>query len=162
MTLPRALRLENGKLLQEPAADLKSLRERELAKDKPLPAACELAIDLPEGNFELALFTRQDGSGGLRLTYDAAKKTCTVDRSGMDKRFNETVGEVLDVPFDAAPKKLRVFIDRGSTELFFGEGEAVFTTHSYPTERERSYTASAGVAVRGWALRPSVRDDFVI
>ena len=162
MTLPRALRLKDGKLLQSPAADLERLRERALAKDEPLPAACELAVDLPEGNFELALFTRADGSGGLRLTYDAAKKTCTVDRRGMEKRFNEKVGEVLDVPFDAAPRKLRVFIDRSSTELFFGEGEATFTTHSYPTETERGVTASDGVTVRGWALKPSVRDDFVI
>lgn len=162
LTLPRALRLKDGRLLQSPAAEIETLRERELAPDEKLPAACELLAELPEGGFALALFTRADGSGGLRLRYDAAKKVCTVDRSGMDRRFNEQLGETLDVPLDAPPRKLRIFIDRSSTEIFFGDGEAVFTAHSYPTEREHGCTASAGVSLRIWALKPSVRDDFVI
>ena len=71
-------------------------------------------------------------------------RRCTVDRTGMDKRFNAQVGEVLDMPLDAPLTKLRVFIDRSSAELFFNDGEATFTTHVYPTGREFNYTAAPG------------------
>ena len=117
---------------------------------------------VPAGDFDLNLFTKADGAGGLRLHYDSAKQVCTLDRTGMDKRFNEQVFEVLDMPLETPLKTLRIFIDRGSTEFFVNDGEATFTTRSYPTEREFHYTVSDGAALRIWTLHPSVKDDFVV
>ena len=123
---------------------------------------CELELTASgDEDLDFNLFTRADGSGGLRLHYDSAAKRCTVDRSGMDRRFNQSVGEVLDMPLDAPLKKLRVFIDRCSAEIFANDGEATFTTHVYPTEREFNYTLSGGT-LRGWTLKPSVTDEFVV
>ena len=123
---------------------------------------CELELTA-SGNEDLDfnLFTRTDGAGGLRLHYDSRVKRCTVDRSGMDRRFNQAVGEVLDMPLDTPLKKLRVLIDRCSAEIFANDGEATFTTHVYPTEREFNYTLSGGT-LRGWTLKPSVTDEFVV
>lgn len=162
MTLPRELRVRDCKLVQTPISGIESLRDAELTPDGTLSAACEMQIDVPEGDFELNLFTKADGTGGLRLRYDAEKRVCTVDRTGMDKRFNTQVFEVLDMPLDAPLQTLRVFIDRCSTELFVNGGAATFTTRSYPTEREFHYTVTPGAAVRLWTLRPSVNDDFVV
>ena len=117
---------------------------------------------VPAGDFDLNLFTKADGAGGLRLHYDSAKQVCTLDRTGMDKRFNEQVFEVLDMPLETPLKTLRIFIDRGSTEFFVNDGEATFTTRSYPTEREFHYTVSDGAKLRIWTLHPSVKDDFVV
>ena len=162
LSLPRELRVKDGKLLQTPIPALETLREAEIAPDGTLPAACEIEVGCPDGPFELNLFTREGGDGGLRLRYDAAAKVCHVDRSGMDKRFNAQVGEALDMPLESPLKKLRVFVDRSSVEIFANDGEATFTTHLYPTEREFHYTATDGMKLRIWPMKRSVTDEFVV
>ncbi len=161
MSLPRELRVKDGKLVQTPIPALENLREAEIEPDGALPDACELAIQAPAGDFDLNLFTRSDGTGGLRLHYDAAAKHCVVDRTGMDKRFNQKVGEILEVPLDQPLQTLRVFIDRNSAELFFNDGEATFTTHVYPTPGEHHFDYTPGAGVRLWPLDSSVTDAFV-
>ena len=152
----------DGKLVQTPLPAIRELREAEIPADGHLPAACELEIACPDGNFDLNLFTRADGSGGLRLRYDAERKVCTLDRSQMDKRFNTQVGEVLELPLEGPARTIDIFIDRCSAELFFNGGEATFTTHVYPTEREFNYAASDGVGIRVYPMKASVTDDFVV
>lgn len=163
LSLPRELRVSGGRLVQTPLPGLESLREAEIPPEGRLPAVCELMLTASgDADVDLNLFTRPDGSGGLRLHYDSAAKRCTVDRSGMDKRFNQSVGEVLDMPLDAPLTKLRVFIDRCSAELFVNDGEATFTTHVYPTEREFNYVLNGVADLKLWRLRPSVTDEFVV
>ena len=163
MTLPRELRIVDGKLVQTPIADITALREKELSADGNLAAACELEVTpAGDGDFDLNLFTKADGTGGFRFHYDAAKKTATVDRTGLNKRFNQSVGEALDMPFETPLRKLRIFIDRCSVEIFANDGEETFTSHVYPEADEFHYTVTDGAAVKLWALKPSVIDDFVI
>ena len=161
LSLPRELHIRDGKLLQTPIPAVESLREEELAPDSLLPAACELEILPAEGAFELKLFTREDGSGGLVFRYDPARGIVTADRTGLDRRFNRQVGEVLSFPLDSPLRKLRVFIDSNSAELFLNDGEATFTTHVYPTEREHRFTVTPGTRTRLWCLGTSVTDAFV-
>ena len=162
LSLPRELRVKDGKLIQTPLPEIKSLREAEVPADGTLPAACELEVACPDADFDLNLFTREDGEGGLRLHYDSARRVCTLDRSGMDKRFNIPVGERLEMPMERPLEKLDVFIDRCSIEIFANDGEATFTTHAYPTPREFHYAASAGVGVRIFPMKASVTDEFVV
>jgi beta-fructofuranosidase len=98
----------------------------------------------------------------MNLYYDAARGVVTVDRTGMNKRFNTKVFEVLDMPLSKPLTNLRIFIDRCSVELFANDGEATFTTHLYPTEEEFHFTATDNVTVKGWTYKPSVKDDFVV
>ena len=161
MSLPRELRVVDGKLLQTPISGIESLRRAEKPDDGILPDACELEIQVPEGDFRLALLAKADGSGGLTLRYDAASKTCTLDRRGMNKRFNQNVFEVLDMPLENGLRKLRIFLDRSSAELFFNDGEATFTTHVYPEENEHWFTHSPA-DLRMWELSASVTDEFVV
>ena len=162
MTLPRELRIRDGRLYQTPIENVTELRDIEIKPEGKLPPACEMEIDVPDGDFDLNLFTKADGSGGMRIHYDNAKKVCTVDRTGMDKRFNESVGEVLDMPVVTPLKKLRIFIDRSSTEIFANDGEATFTTHSYPTDEEFNYTVTDGANIKMWTMKRSVTDRFVV
>ena len=162
MSLPRELRIRDGKLIQTPISGIEQLRSDEPVTLGILPPACELEFNVPEGEFDLNLFTREDGSGGLRLHYDAASKTCTLDRSGMDKRFNTQVFEVLDLPLEQPLRNIRVFLDHSSAELFFNDGEATFTTHVYPTEREFHFDLTPGAPFRMWKLGRSVTDEFVV
>ena len=162
MTLPRELRIRDGRLIQTPIAGIEALREAELAPEGRLLPACELEVEVPEGDFDLNLFTRADGSGGVTMHYDADRRVCTFDRRGMEKRFNEAVGEVLELPLDETLRTMRIFIDRSSCEYFVNGGEATFTTHCYPTEAEFGYTISDGAKMRIWRLGRSVGDEFVI
>jgi beta-fructofuranosidase len=162
MTLPRELRIRDGKLIQTPIAGIEALREEEITPEGRLLPACELEIAVPEGDFDLNLFTRAEGSGGVTMHYDAGKRVCTFDRRGMEKRFNEAVGEVLDLPLDEPLRSLRIFIDRSSCEYFVNGGAATFTTHCYPTGGEFGYTVTEGANIRIWRLGRSVGDEFVI
>ena len=163
MGLPRELRVKNGKLLQTPVSGIEALRAGEAPADGTLPAACEMIVEpAADADFDLNLYTKADGSGGLRLHYNAASRTCTVDRTGLNKRFNMAVGEVLDMPLENPLKSLRIFIDHSSTEYFVNDGEATFTTHSYPEAEEFHYTVTDGAKVKIYKLNPSVKDDFVV
>lgn len=164
MILPRELRIKNGRLFQTPVAGIEALREYGLSPNGTLPDACELEIQLETGAeaFDLTLFSNADGHGGMKLHYNAKSCTCTIDRTGLEKRFNEHLGEVLDMPLEHSLKHLRIFIDRCSVEIFANHGETVFTSHVYPTAKEHHYTISKNASLRLWSLRPSVTDDFVI
>ena len=141
---------------------IEPLRGAALTPNGTLPRACELEIGVPEGDFDLNLCTRSDGSGGLRLHYDENAGICTLDRSGMDLRFNENVYERLDVKLESPLRSLRVFLDHSSAELFFNDGERTFTTHLYPTERELNYTVKDGAKLRIWEMTRSVTDEFAV
>ena len=162
MSLPRELRIRDGKLIQTPISGIETLRGAALTPNGTLPRACELEIGVPEGDFDLNLCTRSDGSGGLRLHYDENAGICTLDRSGMDLRFNENVYERLDVKLESPLRSLRVFLDHSSAELFFNDGERTFTTHLYPTERELNYTVKDGAKLRIWEMTRSVTDEFAV
>ncbi len=162
MALPRELRIVDGKLVQAPMAGISELRDKELPADGTLPAAGELEVTIDGKDAELHLFCKADGTGGMNLYYDAARGVVTVDRTGMNKRFNTKVFEVLDMPLSKPLTNLRIFIDRCSVELFANDGEATFTTHLYPTEEEFHFTATDNVTVKGWTYKPSVKDDFVV
>ena len=162
LSLPRELRIVDGKLKQTPIPAALALRGKEIEASGALPAACYMEVSCPEGDFDLNLYTKADGSGGLRMRCDAARRVVTVDKRGLDKRFNQAVGEVLEMPLEAPLEKLQIFIDRSSTEIFVGDGEAVFTAHTYPTEGEFHYAAGPGVGVRLWEMHKSVTDEFVV
>ena len=162
MTLPRELRIKNGKLVQNPLSEIEQLREAEIKAEGVLPKACELLVTPPAGDFDLNLFTKADGTGGFRIHYNPDTKTVTVDRTGLNKRFNQKVFEVLDMPLETELRSLRIFIDHSSVEIFVNDGEEVFTSHCYPEDTEHHYTASEGTEMHIWPLRASVNDDFVI
>lgn len=162
MTLPRELHIKNGKLVQTPLSEIEQLREAEIKAEGVLPKACELLVTPPAGDFDLNLFTKADGTGGFRIHYNPDTKTVTVDRTGLNKRFNQKVFEVLDMPLETELRSLRIFIDHSSVEIFVNDGEEVFTSHCYPEDTEHHYTTSEGTEMHIWPLRASVNDDFVI
>ena len=138
-----------------------ALRDETVCSDA-LPAFGEIEMTFDGKDAAFALFTKEDGSGGLTFSYDAEQQICTIDRSRMEKRFNEKVGEILTMPVRTPLKKLRIFIDRSSVEIFANDGEAVFTTHLYPTESERYYRTAGRIEMTVWTLKESVKDSFVV
>ena len=183
MTLPRILSVRDGRLIQRAVPGIEALRERLIMQyhyneDEPeksgggmpgvdilrgrIPASSEILIAPAKGNYDMQLFARADGKGGLKFSYDEASQTITVDKTALDKRFNEAVGEVLTMPLENPLKEMRIFVDHCSVEIFVNDGEATFTTHVYPTEKERYINAIQPEHMVLYSLRASVNDDFVI
>lgn len=162
MSIVRELTLKDGRLVQKPAAAFDSLREWEIVTHNKLPDFCEMDVKPSEGSMDLHLFTKEDGSGGFHINYNHLDRKITVDKRNMTKRYNEAVGEVLEVPLTRDLESIRIIIDRCSVEIFFNDGEETFTSHVYPTAEEHFFTISNDSAVRVWTLKPSVVDNFVI
>lgn len=158
MTLPRELTIRDGKLIQSPVKGIEKLRKETLSD---IQRNCEVLIDVEDGDFDLNLFTREQKDGGIRLHYDSIKKEIEIDRSQMNIRFNQNVGEVLTVPVDQL-SKLRIFIDSNSIEYFINDGEAVFTSHIFPTAEESYYEIGQNAKMTIYALATSVTDDFIV
>ena len=162
MTLPRELRLSGNRLIQTPVEGISALRKNEIPAEGKLPEYGEMEATFTGTDTDLVLYTKADGSGGFSIHYDSDKKELTVDRTGMDKHFNENVGEVLSVPLPDVLKKLQIFIDRCSVEIFINDGEATFTSHIYPTEAEHNYTITNYNSLKIWQYEASVEDSFVV
>ena len=162
LSLPRELRVEDGHLIQTPVEGIEKLRRQKLEADGMLPKAGEMLISVQEEDFHLKLFAGSNGEGGMDICYNAKTKICSVDRTGLTKRFNQHLGEILEVPLVSGLKSLRIFIDHNSVEIFLNDGEKVFTSHVYPTEEEHHYVISQNTSITLWDFYPSVTDDFVI
>ncbi len=162
MSLPRELRIKDGQLVQTPIEEIYSLREKEIPACGKLVEYGEIEATFTDTDTDLILFAKEDGSGGFSIRYDSHSRIATIDKRGMDKRFNENVGEVLPMPVAGGLHKLNIFIDRCSVEIFVNGGEAVFTAHVYPTAEEHHYTITNYNSFKMWQYKESVKDDFAV
>ena len=162
MTLPRELRIRDGRLYQTPVPSVYGLIGETVPAGEDLPRACVITAEYDGNDASLDLFAKKDGSGGLKIRYSADAGALSIDRSGMAKRFNESVGEQLDMPLEEPLKKLEIFVDRSSVEIFANDGAAVFTTHLYPAEGEFSLFSSGETSLKVQRIGASVTDDFVV
>lgn len=162
MIVPRELTIRDGKLYQNPVKAFEAARTTQAPADGNLPKACDMLVTAPEGAFDLNLFTKADGSDGFTIHYDEAKKALVIDKSKLDERFNDEVGEVLEVPVPNGLKSIRAIIDSCSLELYINDGEKTFSAHVYPHEGETHYTVTPGAEVTIWNVGRTVVDDFVV
>ena len=98
----------------------------------------------------------------MRIHYDEASQSLTVDRSGMEKRFNTNVFETLDFKLDNPLRSMSIYVDNCSIEMFINDGEATFTSRIYPTETEFNFTKTDNVGLTAYKMKASVTDDFII
>ncbi len=122
-TVPRALHLRDGKLVQQPVAEMEALRgdARELTS-----GAC---LDEPGRVFELLVSC--DGAKELKLnlrasaelTWDAGALTLDMTGDGHGRTVRSAALDRLD--------DLRILSDTSVLEVFANNGETVFTTRTY-------------------------------
>ena len=108
----------------------------------------------------MRLFAKGNGSDGLRIEYDDAKREITVDRSRLMRRFNTEQGESRTRPLPKGLFHLRIFIDKSSVELFVNDGDAVFSSRIFPAAGEDRIVVNGDVSIRLWELTRAVEDDF--
>ena len=164
LTLPRELRVRDRRLIQQPLDALRALRGEkvDLESTDLLPRVCELELISRGGDLDLRLFAKEDGTGGLRIRYLDAAKEITVDRAGMERRFNTEQGEQRVRSLPKGLSHLRIFIDRSSVEIFVNDGDAVFSSRIFPTKDETRLWMKGDASAHLWKLKRAVEDDFTI
>ena len=164
LTLPRELRVRDNRLIQQPIDELRKLRGKKIDLESTdiLPRVCETELISRGGDIEIKLFAKADGSGGFNIRYDDKAKTITVDRSGMNKRFNIELGEQRTRPLPKGLFHLRIFIDKSSVEIFVNDGDAVFSSRIFPTDEENRMFLNGDASVHMWELERTVEESFIV
>lgn len=156
MTIPRELHLaHNGKHLvvaNPPAKEMLGLRRdavkientqvdksykiEKLLKDNQ--GAYEIEFTAKVGSADHFEFKLENLKGeNVRFIFDLAKNTLSVDRSksGLIDFSNNFASAVIDAPLvKKETYKVRLLVDKASTELFINDGELVQTNTVFPTE----------------------------
>ena len=120
-----------------------------------LPRAAEVELDCRKGDVNLYMFTDEAGKGGLSICYSEERGEITVDRSGMQIRFNEQEGESRTRPLENG-------LSHSSIEIFVNDGDAVFTSRIFPTEAEHFFRIEGDTFNRMWTLKRAVKEQFLI
>lgn len=160
MTLPRELKLVNGKVYQVPVDELKKLRSGEvvshsvkLTKEwKELYGihgkSVELTIqdiEITEGWLEISI------SDGGRIIYSADEQVMTFERksyvNGTTERRQCSLNELTE---------LRIYIDTSSVEMFINAGQETFTSRIFPSPNNETITFAASknacFTIQKWTL----------
>ncbi|WP_026104910.1 glycoside hydrolase family 32 protein [Halalkalibacterium ligniniphilum] len=145
MTLPRELRLIDGKLIQKPVEELKQLRKTETVYENVrLTEEPEAFAGIEGKALELFVEAKQRLSGSFTINIRnhvtvhfndekqllSLKRISFVDHASVEERHC----------FLKELKNLRVFLDASSIELFANDGEEVFTARMYPDPQDVSVT----------------------
>ena len=146
MAMPRELRVRNGRLIQAPLEEMKSLRKiewcgsiREFGIRKTEDCCFEMRVDLMEYGASMALWLRED----VCLSYEGQILSLSLGKSGHG-RGRRTIRL-------ANLQNCTIFSDTSSLEIFINDGEEVITTRVYSEALSQSMwfegTGLAGTVV---------------
>ncbi len=143
MTLPRELRIENGRLLQSPVREIEKYRvnpvrydNRTIAGKCRLPdisgRSLDLTVEIRDGDYhEFTIRFAQNERFNTSLAYCKEKQMLELDRtySGM---VRDTIAQRrVKVKNPKETLKLRFILDKYSAEVFVNDGEQVLSTTFY-------------------------------
>lgn len=142
MTLPRVLTLKGEKVYQQPVEELQQLRKNEVSYqnvqvnkeivtlDKIKGTSMEILIDgisYVTDSFEITI------RGAASFFYSAKENKMSLHRKNFkDGRVESRHCQIYGI------KKLHVFLDTSSIEIFVNDGEEVFTARYYPSTKNES------------------------
>lgn len=161
MTLPRELKLVDGKVYQVPVSELEQLRSEDAVthsvtlrkeykeldgiKGKSLEIIIQ-DIEITEGWLEILI------SDGGRIIYSSDQGVITFER----KSYVDGTTEKRQCSLSEL-KNLRIFIDSSSVELFINDGQETFTSRIFPNPLNDSITfgasKDASFTVLKWDLK---------
>jgi fructan beta-fructosidase len=159
-SLPRELRLSNGRVLQQPAREWKQLRSpAQPSGFRGDSYEIEAEIDL-NGGSEAGFQIRKGGEERTIVGVRAGQVFVDRTRSGA-VAFHKSFSGTYAAPVDTSrPVRLQIFVDRSSVEVFVNGGEPVITSRIFPSAASDGFEqyANGGARVRSLRLyRLSVR-----
>lgn len=139
LTLPRELKLINGKLYQQPISEMEILRGEKIEFISSLKGELEIGKGMIyeliakfsdiNSDFGLKFRANNDNSSETIIKFDFNEKKLVLDRS----RGEQTDKSIRKVFLgDIKELELRVFVDNSSVEIFINNGEEVFSSRIFP------------------------------
>ena len=172
MSLPRELRVKDGRLIQKPLRELEGLRgeavayknveiedgELSLPGIKGRTVDMEIEIEPAEGELfnRFAVRFAKDAEHHTGFSFRPRESVVKVDRKFSGSRRAIIHQRRAKVDHDRGRLKLRLILDRFSVEAFIGDGEKVMsaTVGTDPSARDIAFFADgkARFSVRAWTL----------
>ena len=137
LTLPRELKVIDGKLYQVPIKEMESIRGEKIEFSGKVAgevkvgtgATYELKVKFKDFNSDFGLKLRTDKSSETVLKFDYNDKKFVLDRTKgeqPDKRLRKVyLGDISEL-------ELTVFVDNSSVEVFINGGAEVFSSRIFP------------------------------
>ena len=156
LTLPREITLgDDGDVITAPVAEMEGLREdtldhgsitldmdgKQIIADDAEAVEIEMTIDLAASTAEragLKIHATEDGAYTY-VAYDAQIGRVVVNRQAMangDQGYR--AAPLTDAELASGKLDLRVFVDRGSVEVYVNSGHQVLSSYSYASEGPRA------------------------
>ena len=143
MTLPRELRIQNGKILQSPVRELKKYYSNPVCYEKnEISGTCRLegisgrvldmTVEILSGDYqEFTICFAQNKRYHTRFTYYKEKNAVEIDRtySGMVRDALASRKVAVKNPSDTVI--IRIILDKYSAEIFVNDGSQVLSTTFY-------------------------------
>ena len=145
LTMPREVRLSDGRLFFAPLEELEALRKgaaqkfgacriEELGQDLAEKSEIELEIAFGDAQEVHVDLVYREAGEYMRLSYMRPTAVMTLDRTGMRlggrgvRRFRLAVRDSL---------KLHIYQDKTAVEVFFQDGEEAASFFVFPTKKEK-------------------------
>ena len=137
LTLPRELKVIDGKLYQVPIKEMESIREEKIEFSGKVAgevkvgtgATYELKVKFKDFNSDFGLKLRTGKSSETVLKFDYKDKKFVLDRTKgeqPDKRLRKVyLGDISEL-------ELTIFVDNSSVEVFINGGQEVFSSRIFP------------------------------
>ena len=142
MTVPRELRLDGERLIQNPVRELETYRRNEVrhavrltredgekALDGISGRVLDMTVELKAGDYEVfQIALAADSDSRTLLVYDRKRATLTTDRTWSGLRKDQVCVRSAAVREREGKLKLRIVMDRFSAEVFVNDGETAMST----------------------------------
>ena len=137
LTLPRELKLINGKLYQKPIAEMETIRGEKIEFSGDVKGEVEVGegqtyeiiAKFKNISSDFGIKLRADEKNETVVKFDFEAKKLILDRSKgrqTDKRVRKVfLGDLDNI-------ELRIFVDNSSVEVFVNGGEEVFSSRIFP------------------------------
>ena len=152
LTIPRELHVRNGRVYQQPVAELRTLRRtaahQTVAGTAAFPAAPAWELEV-QCSGAAPLEIRFGGDARFRW----ADGMCRLElgKSGCGRTLRRMPLGTLE--------QVQIFRDASSVEIFLNGGEAVFSTRFYPADDRLEITAAQAEATRWTLAAMEIRKD---
>lgn len=143
MTLPRELRIENGRLIQKPIRELERYRKNKVcykneivAASKEFDGVCgrvaDFTVEIQSGTFhEFVIDVAKSEEYYTRITFSRDKNIIEVDRTYSGMVRDVVCVRRASLTDSEGRLKMRFIMDQCSVELFINDGEKVLSTVIY-------------------------------
>jgi len=166
LSLPRELRVIDGKLYQTPVEELNDLRRNQedfaglVNGIQEITSAKTFEVEGEFTNIQaqsVGLKLRAGNGEELVFKYDVENQQLILDRSKAGVEFAQEFGDTRSISYKKEKLKFRIFVDTSSVEIFINDGEYTMSSRFFSTNTQDkiqvfSENGSANVVLRKWDI----------